>query len=58
MSRQNPFELVNGQVILHDSFQKIDKTILNYEEVAAIKLLIQKYTCKDHDQNQSNQYKS
>lgn len=51
MPKQNPFELVDGQVILHDSFQKIDKTILNYEEVAAIKLLIQKYTCKDHGQN-------
>lgn len=43
---QNPFELVNGQVILHDNFQKIDKTVLNYEEVAAIKFLIEKYNGK------------
>ena len=46
LSEQNPFELVNGQVILHDNFQKIDKTVLNYEEVAAIKLLIEKYNGK------------
>lgn len=50
MSKQNPFELVDGQVILHNSFQKIDKTILNYEEVAAIKLLIQKYSGKENGQ--------
>lgn len=46
MPEQNPFELVNGQVILHDNFQKIDKTVLNYEEVAAIKFLIEKYNGK------------
>lgn len=54
MSEKNPFEIVDGQVILHDEFQGIDKTILNYEQVAAIKLLIQKYICKDRGQNQSN----
>lgn len=54
MSEKNPFEIVDGQVILHDEFQGIDKTILNYEQVAAIKLLIQKCICKDRDQNQSN----
>ncbi|MGS6024331.1 hypothetical protein [Limosilactobacillus fermentum] len=42
MSEKNQFEIVDGQVILHDEFQGIDKTILNYEQVAAIKLLIQK----------------
>lgn len=42
MSEKNPFEIVDGQVILHDEFQGIDKTILNYEQVAAIKLLIEK----------------
>ena len=42
MSEKNPFEIVDGQVILHDEFQGIDNTILNYEQVAAIKLLIQK----------------
>lgn len=37
----NPFEIIDGQVILHDEFQGIDKTILNYEQVAAIKLLLE-----------------
>lgn len=54
MSEKNPFEIVDGQVILHDEFQGIDNTILNYEQVAAIKLLIQKCICKDRGQNQSN----
>ena len=54
MSEKNPFEIVDGQVILHDEFQGINKIILNYEQVAAIKLLIQKCICKDRGQNQSN----
>ena len=54
MSEKNPFEIVDGQVILHDEFQEIDKTILNYEQVVAIKLLIQKCICKDRGQSQSN----
>ena len=37
----NPFEIIDGQVILHDEFQGIDNTILNYEQVAAIKLLLE-----------------
>lgn len=37
----NPFEIINGQVILHDEFQGIEKVILNYEQVAAIKLLLE-----------------
>ena len=37
----NPFEIIDGQVILHDEFQGIDKTILNYEQVGAIKLLLE-----------------
>lgn len=37
----NPFEIIDGQVILHDEFQGIDETILNYEQVAAIKLLLE-----------------
>lgn len=49
MSEKNPFEFVDGQVILHNEFQGIDEVILNYEQVAAIKLLIQKYGDKDHD---------
>lgn len=40
MSEKNPFEIVDGQVILHDEFQGITEVILNYEQVAAIKLLI------------------
>lgn len=40
MSEKNPVEIVDGQVILHDDFQGIEKVILNYEQVAAIKLLI------------------
>lgn len=54
MSEKSPFEIVDGQVILHNKFQGIDETILNYEQVAAIKLLIQKYSDKGHDQSQSN----
>lgn len=54
MSDKNPFEFVDGQVILHDSFRELDKVILNYEQVAAIKLLIQKYSDKGHDQSQLN----
>lgn len=50
MSEQNSFELVDGQVILHDNFQKVDRTILNHENVAAIKLLIQKYNDTKSDQ--------
>ncbi len=51
MSDKNPFEIINGQVILHDSFQGVDRTVLNNEQVAAIELLIQKYICKGHSQN-------
>lgn len=54
MSEKNPFEIVDGQVILHDSFRELDKVVLNYEQVAAIRLLIQKYGGKGHDQSQSN----
>lgn len=54
MSEKNPLEIVDGQVILHNEFQGIDEVILNYEQVAAIKLLIQKYSDKGHDQSQSN----
>ena len=54
MSDKNPFEIIDGQVILHDKFQGIDKIILNHEQVAAIKLLIQKYNDKGHDQSQLN----
>lgn len=64
MSEKNSFEIVDGQVILHEivdgqvilhnKFQRIDKIILNREQVAAIKLLIQKYSDKGHDQSQLN----
>ena len=37
----NQFEIINGQVILHDVFRGVDKTILNYEQVGAIKLLLE-----------------
>ena len=50
MSDKNPFEIVDGQVILHNEFQEIDETILNYKQVAAIKLLIQKYGGKEKSQ--------
>lgn len=50
MSEKNPFEIVDGQVILHDSFRELDKVVLNYEQVAAIKLLIQKYSDKENSQ--------
>lgn len=49
MSEKNPFEIVDGQVILHNEFQGIDEVILNYEQVAAIKLLIQKCSGKGID---------
>lgn len=50
MSEKNPFEIVDGQVILHDEFQGITEVILNYEQVAAIKLLIKKYSDKEKSQ--------
>lgn len=50
MNNQSLFELVDGQVVLHDSYQNMDKIILNYEQVAAIKMLIQKYSGKENDQ--------
>lgn len=37
----NSFEIINGQVILHDVIRGVDKAILNYEEVGAIKLLLE-----------------
>lgn len=52
MSEKNPFEIVDGQVILHDEFQGFDEVILNYEQVAAIKLLIQK--CSGKEKGQTN----
>lgn len=52
MAEKNPFEFVGGQVILHDEFQGIDEVILNYEQLAAIKLLIQK--CSDKEKSQTN----
>lgn len=52
MSEKNPFEIVDGRVILHNEFQGIDKVILNREQVAAVKLLIQK--CSDKEKSQTN----
>ena len=37
----NPFEIIDGQVILHDEFQGVDGVVINYEQVAAIKLLLE-----------------
>mgnify|MGYP007129639481 CR=1 FL=1 len=37
----NPFEIIDGQVILHDEIRGFDKTVLNYEQVGAIKLLLE-----------------
>lgn len=37
----NPFEIIDGQVILHDEFQGVDRVVINYEQVAAIKLLLE-----------------
>lgn len=37
----NPFDIIDGQVILHDEFQGVDRVVINYEQVAAIKLLLE-----------------
>ena len=37
----NPFEIINGEVILHDKFQGVDRVVINYEQVGAIKLLLE-----------------
>lgn len=37
----NPFEIIDGQVILHDVFQGVDRVVINYEQVGAIKLLLE-----------------
>lgn len=50
MNNQSLFELVDGKVVLHNNYQNMDKIILNYEQVAAIKMLIQKYSGKENDQ--------
>ena len=52
MNSQLPFNLINGQIILHDGSQGVDKIILNSEGVAAIKWLIQK--CSDKENGQTN----
>lgn len=37
----NLFEIINGQVIFHDELHGYNKTVLNYEQVGAIKLLLE-----------------
>lgn len=37
----NPFEIINGEVVLHDEFQGVDRIVINYEQVGAIKLLLE-----------------
>ncbi|MGJ3757499.1 hypothetical protein ACLOE0_09795 [Limosilactobacillus fermentum] len=37
----NPFEIIDGQVVLHDWFQGVDRIIINHEQVGAIKLLLE-----------------
>lgn len=37
----NPFEIIDGQVILHDEIQGVDRVVINYEQVGAIKLLLE-----------------
>ena len=39
-TNSNPFEIIDGQVILHDEFQGVDRVVINHEQVAAIKLLL------------------
>lgn len=36
-----PFEIIDGQVILHDESQGVDRVVINYEQVGAIKLLME-----------------
>lgn len=38
---RNPFEIINGEVVLHDEFQGVDRIVINYEQVGAIKLLLE-----------------
>lgn len=40
-TNSNPFEIIDGQVILHDEFQGVDRVVINHEQVAAIKLLLE-----------------
>ena len=37
----NPFEIIDGQVILHDEIQGEDRVVINYEQVGAIKFLLE-----------------
>lgn len=36
-----PFEIIDGQVILHDESQGVDRVVINCEQVGAIKLLME-----------------
>lgn len=47
MDSDSSLELVNGEIIFHDNSLEMDKRILDRQQVAAIKLLIQKCTEKD-----------
>ncbi|WP_155772719.1 hypothetical protein [Limosilactobacillus fermentum] len=38
---RNPFEIINGEVVLHDEFQGVDRIVINYEQVGAIKFLLE-----------------
>lgn len=40
-SSSNPFEIINGEVVLHDEFQGVDRIVINYEQVGAIKFLLE-----------------
>lgn len=37
----NPFEIIDGQVILHDEIKGEDRVVINYEQVGAIKFLLE-----------------
>ena len=39
----NPFEIIDGQVILHGKFQGLeaDEVVFNHQQVGAIKLLLE-----------------
>lgn len=41
VKNNNPFEIIDGQVILHDEIQGEDRVVINYEQVGAIKFLLE-----------------
>ena len=50
MAKKNYIEIINNEVVFYDYFHGVRKVLFNHEEVAAIKMIIQK--CNNIDSSQ------